>query len=114
MEKQELEKKNYREDGRADAGDVVRVWREGRPRKHSGNRAGLIKQTQDSRERENQAGEEQNKKTGGKTEHWKKTKDSTKTENAHTEQRYRTMTAGGEYSAAAKESFWALKHLDLF
>ena len=58
MEKQELEKKNYREDGR-----------EGRPRKHSGNRAGLIKQTQDSRERENQAGEEQNKKTGGKMEH---------------------------------------------
>ena len=73
------EKKKPREDGRAGEGDVVQVWREGRPRKHSGNRAGLIKQTQDRCERENQAGEEQNKKIGGRMEHWQKTKDHTKT-----------------------------------
>ena len=46
-ERLKKKKKKHWEKGRANEGDVAQVWREGRPGRNSGNRAGLIKHTQD-------------------------------------------------------------------
>lgn len=53
--------------GRANEGDALKVWRENRPRRNSGNRAGMIKQYTRQAWRENQAGEgHENKQNTGK------------------------------------------------